>query len=43
MSLRTALISIWTSRKEKDSFIDNELADMGPGKIPKKKEKKNVK
>lgn len=43
MSLRTTLISIWTSKQEKDSFIDNELVDMGPGKIPKKKEKKNGK
>ena len=32
MSLKTALISIWTKKKDKDSFIDNELADMGSGK-----------
>lgn len=33
MSLRTALISIWTKKKDKDSFIENELAEMGPGEI----------
>lgn len=37
MSLKTALISIWTKKKDKDSFIKNELASMGPGKKPKKK------
>lgn len=37
MSLKTALISIWTKKKDKDSFIKNELADMGPGKKPGKK------
>lgn len=37
MSLRTALISIWTKKKDKESFIKNELADMGAGKKPKKK------
>lgn len=37
MSLKTTLISIWTKKKDKDSFIENELAGMGPGKKPKKK------
>lgn len=32
MSLKTKLISIFIGRKEKKSFIKNELADMGPGK-----------
>ena len=31
MSLKTTLISIWTKKKEKDSFIENELDYMGPG------------
>ncbi len=31
MSLRTALISIWTKKKDKESFDKNELAAMGPG------------
>ncbi len=37
MSLKTALISIWTKKKDKDSFINNELTTMGPGKKPEKK------
>lgn len=37
MSLKTVLISIWTKKKDKDSFINNELANMGPGKKPGKK------
>ena len=41
MSLKTILTSIWTKKDEKESFIDNELADMGPGEI--KKGKKNGK
>lgn len=31
MGLRTALVSIWTEKKDKESFIENELAEMGPG------------
>ncbi len=31
------LLSAITVRKEEKSFIDNELADMGPGKKPGKK------
>lgn len=31
MSLKTTLISIWTKKKDKDSFIENELEAMGPG------------
>lgn len=31
MSLRTALISIWTKKKDKESFEKTELAGMGPG------------
>lgn len=31
MSLRTALVSIWTKKKHKESFIENELAEMGSG------------
>ena len=31
MGLRTALISIWTKKKDKESFDKNELAAMGPG------------
>lgn len=34
--LKTFLSAI-TTRKGERSFIDNELADMGPGKKPKKK------
>lgn len=34
--LKTFLSAI-TVRKEEKSFIDNELADMGPGKKPGKK------
>lgn len=33
MSLMTALISIWTKKKDKDSFIEDELAEMGPGEV----------
>lgn len=31
MSLKTTLISLWTPKAEKDSFLENELAEMGPG------------
>lgn len=31
------LLSAITVRKEEKSFIDNELADMGPGKKPGRK------
>lgn len=34
--LKTFLSAI-TTRKDEKSFIDNELADMGPGKKPGKK------
>lgn len=33
MSLRSILASIWVKKSEKDSFIENELANMGPGEI----------
>lgn len=38
MSLRTRLISIFMGKKEEESFIENELPEMGPGL--KKKSKK---
>lgn len=31
MSLRTLLISIWTKKDDKVSFVENELEVMGPG------------
>lgn len=31
MSLRTLLISIWTKKDDKASFVKNELEVMGPG------------
>lgn len=37
MGLRTILISIWTKKKDKDSFIANELVAMGAGKKPGRK------
>ena len=41
MSLKTILANIWAKKDEKESFIENELVDMGPGEI--KKGKKNGK
>lgn len=37
MSLRSILANIWVKKDEKKSFIENELADMGPGEIKKGK------
>lgn len=37
MSLRSILANIWAKKAEKESFIKNELADMGPGEIKKGK------
>lgn len=34
MKLRAALAYIWTKKKERDLFIENELSEMGPGEIP---------
>ncbi len=40
--LRNFFSHITVHKKDKDSFIKNEVANMGPGKIPKAvKEKKN--
>ena len=35
MSLKSILGNIWAKKDEKESFVENELADMGPGKIKK--------
>ena len=35
MNLKSILVNIWTTKADKDSFIENELADMGPGEIKK--------
>ena len=35
MSLKSILVNIWTKKTDKDSFIENELAGMGPGEIKK--------
>lgn len=40
MSLRSILANIWVKKSEKESFIKNELAEMGPGEI--KEDEKNV-
>ena len=37
MSLKAILANIWAKKSEKESFIKNELADMGPGEIKKGK------
>ena len=35
MSLKSILVNIWTKKADKDSFVENELANMGPGEIKK--------
>ena len=35
MNLKSILANIWAKKAAKDSFIENELADMGPGEIKK--------
>ena len=35
MNLKSILVNIWTKKTDKDSFVENELANMGPGKIKK--------
>lgn len=37
MSLKSILANIWAKKDDKDSFVENELADMGPGEIKKGK------
>lgn len=37
MSLRSILANIWAKKDEKESFTENELADMGPGEVKKGK------
>ena len=40
MSLKAILANIWVKKSEKESFIKNELAEMGPGEI--EEDEKNV-
>lgn len=35
MSLKSILANIWAKKADKDSFIENELANMGPSEIKK--------
>lgn len=35
MSLKSILANIWAKKADKDSFVENELANMGPGEIKK--------
>ena len=37
MNLKSILANIWAKKADKDSFVENELANMGPGKIKKGK------
>ena len=37
MSLKSILANIGAKKDEKESFIENELANMGPGEIKKGK------
>lgn len=35
MNLKSILANIWAKKADKDSFVENELANMGPGETKK--------
>ena len=35
MNLKSILANIWAKKADKDSFVENELAGMGPGETKK--------